>query len=182
MADNRIVSVLGSSDTILTLDEAKLFVRVKNERDDDILESMIPQAIALAEAYLSKDILAKQREYYIPFVNKEIYLPWSPINTTIPIQVEVDGTILTLDEGYSTFGYENPSIRIGTSVYGERSQASYDVKITYTTKGYGAELKQGVLAAVAYLYKASGRADLMQMSNVMTDYKTILAPYRLLYI
>ena len=187
MADNRVVSVLGSSDSIVTLEEAKLYVRVKNDRDDTIITSMIAQGIELAEAFLSRDILSRQREYFIPFVNKEIYLPFTPLLTTVPIQVEVDGVALVLDEGFSTFGYENPSIRIGTTSFrynrpNESNAVSYDVKISYTTKGYGSELKQGILAAVAYLYKASGRAELGQMSNVMTDYKTILAPNKRLYI
>ena len=137
MADNRVVSVLGSSDSIVTLEEAKLYVRVKNDRDDTIISNMIAQGIELAETHISRDILSRQREHYIPFVNKEVYLPFTPLLTTVPIQVEVDGTDLVLDEGFTTFGFENPAIRIGSTPYGESRVISYDVKITYTTKGFG---------------------------------------------
>lgn len=182
--DNRIVSVLTTTEPI-TVDEAKRYLRVTHTRDDSLITSMISQGRQLAETYLSKDILSRQRELYLPFVDREFDLPYAPIDTTVAITVTIDGTLQTVNEGYSTFGFENPSVRLGTTSYGRSGitrGAFYDVMVTYTTRGFGDEVKQGVLAATAFLYKAAGRADADSMANVATDYKSILAPFRKLYI
>lgn len=169
--DNRIVSVTGVER--VTLAEVKNYIRITNDLDDVLLESMIDQAHQMAEVYLSKDIIAKQRIAYIPYVDREVYLPFTPLDTTVPLVITVDGTQLTTDE-YSTFGYENPSLRF--------SEPLRDVEIAYTTKGLGEEVKQGLLACVAFLYRAGGRGDEALVMNVTTDWKVFLSPYRRLYI
>ena len=169
--DYRIVSVLGTDK--ITLAEAKNYIRITNTQDDTLIESMIGQAHNLAETYVSKDILAKSREVYIPYPCKEVFLPFAPIDTSVALVVTVEGSVLTAGD-YTSFGYENPAIRL--------QEGARDVKIEYTTKGLGDEVKQGLLAAVAFLYKAAGRGDLEKMKNVMSDYKALLAPYRRLYI
>ena len=172
MADYRVVSVLSALEPV-ALDEAKNYIRITNDQDDDLVTNMIVQARQMAEAYLSKDIVAKSREVYYPFVSQEVYLPFAPIDTSVDIEVTIDGTLQTSD-AYTLFGYENPSLRIPSG--------SRDVKIGYTTKGLGSEVKQGVLAATAFLYDAAGRRDLATIQNIMMDWKVLLAPYRRLYI
>ena len=170
--DYRIISVLSANEPI-TLAEAKNYIRITNTQDDTLITSMITQGRQMAEAYLSKDVLSKQREVYIPFADQEFYLPFSPIDQSVALEIEVDGVAITTDD-YTTFGYENPSIRL--------NRGSRDIKITYTTKGLGDEVKQGILAATAFLYKAAGRGNVMEFKNIYTDYKTFLSPYRRLYI
>ena len=169
--DNRVVSVLTANEPV-TLAEVKLYLRINHDKDDTIIESMITQGRQMAEAYLSKDILSKSRETYIPYVTQEFTLPYSPINTSVDITIEVEGEETT---DFTTFGHSNPSVRLGF-------KPAKDVKISYTTSGLGTEIKQGVLAAVAYCYKASGRANLEEQKNIFTDYKSLLAPYVTLYI
>ena len=173
--DYRVVSVLGEE--LISLAEAKSYIRITNTQDDLLVSNMISQAHSMAEAYLSKDVQSKQREVYIPFVDREFYLPFSPIDQSVALVVEVEGQTLA-DDDYSTFGYENPSIRL--------ERGSRDVKVTYTTKGLDAEVKQGLLAATAFLYKGGGRMDSEGTAPgtryVSTDYKSFLAPYRRLYI
>ena len=169
MADLRVVSVTGTNK--ITLAEAKNYIRITNTQDDTLINSMIDNAHNMARAYLSKDIKATSYEYFLPFVTQEIELPFAPIDTSVALTVTVEGETST----FTTFGYANPSVRLD-------NLAARDVKITYTTTGLGDEVKQGLLACVAYLYKAAGRGDIMEMKHIMTDYKSLLAPYRRLYI
>ena len=173
MYDYRIVSVLTATEPI-TLLEAKNYIRVTNDQDDTLIENMISEGRQLAETYLSKDILSRSREVFISYVDREIKLPYAPIDTDVDITVTVEDNLIAADQ-YSTFGYEDPAVRLS-------SVPARDVKITYTTKGLGTEVKQGVLAATAFLYKAAGRGEMDTMKNIMTDYKSLLAPYRKLYI
>ena len=169
MADLRVVSVTGTNK--ISLAEAKNYLRVTNTMDDTLISSMIVNAHNMARTYLSKDILATSYEYFIPYVSQEFLLPFAPIDTTVTITVEVEGEATT----FTTFGYDNPYIRLNDG-------SGRDIKVSYSTTGLGDEVKQGLLACVAYLYKAAGRGDIMEMKNVMSDYKSLLAPYRRLYI
>ena len=170
MADLRVVSVIGTDK--ISLAEAKNYLRVTNTRDDALITSMIPRAHEIARAYLSKDIKAKSYEYYIPYVTQEIDLPFAPIDTSVAVTVTVDGEAYT---DFTLFGHGDPSLRLGAI-------PARDVKISYTTAGMDTEADSGLLAAIAYLYKAAGRDNIMEMKNVMSDYKSLLAPYRKLYI
>ena len=170
MADLRAVSVIGTDK--ITLAEAKNYIRITNTQDDALVQSMITNAHNMVRTYLSKDIVSTSYEYFIPYVSTEVELPFAPINTSIDLIVEVEGQAYT---DFTTFGYANPSLRLGSNI-------AKDVKVSYTTSGLGDEVKQGLLACVAYLYKAAGRGELMEMKNIMSDYKTLLAPYRKLWI
>lgn len=164
--DSRVVSTLPITDGFpVSLDEAKNYLRIVNNQDDSLINGMIIQATRMAETYLNRDINAKARELYYPYLDRDIKLYNTPIDTSVTIVVEIDGVATT---GFQELGLDDPTIRLDSS-------PSEEVVIKYTTKGLGGEIKQGVLAAVALLYY--GRD-----SEMNTNYMEYLAPYKKLYI
>lgn len=161
-ADVRVVSELGTTEPT-TLAEAKNYLRIDNVADDALITSMITNARRRAEKYLNSDIISKEREVYYPVLNCEVNLYYSPISTIT--EVEVDGVVQTIDEGYETLGLDNPLVRI-------LSSGSEKVKISYTTAGRdNDEIKLGVLALIAENYY--GRTD-----KVNTNWKLWLSPFK----
>lgn len=164
--DTMVAAVLPIAEGFpVSVTEAKNYLRISNTQDDATLANMIIQATNMAETYLNRDINAKQREIFYPYLNRDIQLYSTPIDTTVPIVVEIDGVATT---GFQVLGFTDPIIRLD-SLPGE------DVVIKYTTLGMGVEVKQGILAAVALLYY--GRT-----SEMSTNYRDFLASYKKLYI
>ena len=71
MRQIKINSVTGSE--IITTSEVKDYVRIDTTADDTIISRMIVQARIWCENYISKDIKAKTRSYYIPETNSGIF-------------------------------------------------------------------------------------------------------------
>ena len=162
--DLKVVSTLGNPSSIVSLDQAKLYLSVTNTQEDVMITSMITNAILTAEKYLNRDILAKQREFYLVEVNEPINLYYSPIASVE--SVTEDGRTLTLGTEYDILGLEDPSIRF-------ENAPTQKVLISYTTKGIADEsIRQGVLALVSYLY------DRATYSENKNRWKMFLSPYK----
>ena len=167
--DVSILSTTGDPDDILTLAQAKNFIRVTvDTKDDELITSQIFAAIQIAENYLSRDILSKTREQYIRRVKEdriELYFP--PIASIQSVfvgeQEQIEG------EGYTLEGAENQQYIILNQDFAE------DVVIKYTTVGIANDnvIRQGVYSIVR---------DLYEDGTVSDKYKSILDSEKLLYI
>ncbi len=120
MRQIKINSVTGSE--IVTVDEFKSFARISNTTDDTLIGSIIVQARIWCENYISRDIVAKNRTYYIPETNGIFDLPFGPIASISSITI--DGTAYT---DYTIEGLDNETIDL--------DGPAEKVKITYVTSG-----------------------------------------------
>ena len=161
--DLQIINTIGTD--VVTLAEAKNYIRVTNTSEDTLITSMISNATRRIEAYINTDIVAKQRAMFLDRADEPFGLYYAPINTTIAPVVEVDGEVQTTG-AYEVIGLENPLIRL-ESTFAEK------IKVTYTTKGIADDgIKPAILCYVAYLYH--GRDAMMS-----TNWKLFAAPYKL---
>ena len=102
----RIDSLDGSE--IVTLQEAKDYARIDTSADDTLITSMIVSARQALETYLSRDIVAKTRSYFVPSTTDgNINLPFAPIDTIT--SVKFDGEDVT----YTAYGLGDKYIVIG---------------------------------------------------------------------
>lgn len=190
----RIIAVLDSTGAttgtprtgldVVTLDEAKNYLRVDTTTDDNLITDQINTAVEICENYLSRDILPKQREQYIQEdrSNGRFDLFYTPVASVD--SVSIAGETQTLNEGYEILGPINePVVSIenffaypGFSSFALDS-ASNEINITYTTAGLLNDpiVKNGVLAALAWIYE--GRTD-----TPKSNYRAYLAPRKKLYI
>lgn len=160
--DNQIISTIGITEPV-TLLEVKNYLRITNTRDDDYINSIIPNARIRAERYLNSDIVSKQRREYFACISEPINLRYSPI-TSVDLVV-IDGETMTVDTDYTVEGLDNPLFKL------EQSSAD-KVTITYTTAGIDASLvKPGVLALVAELYHS-------RTEKVTTNWRSFLSPFK----
>lgn len=167
----KINSTTGSE--IVTATDVKDFARIDTTDDDTIIGRMITQARIWCENYIGKDIVAKNRTYYTPFVDVRINLPFAPVASIST--VTVDGSTAT----YTARGLDNEIIELD-------SLPSKEVKITYVTAGLDDSLlKQAILQLTSTYYDNRADFSVMQGVNfveVPSNVKAILASYKNMFI
>ena len=169
MRQIKINSTTGSE--IVALSAVKSFARIDTSADDTIIQRMIVQARIWCENYISRDIVAKNRTYYVPKTSGVFDIPFGPISSIE--SVTIDGTAFT---GYSSVGLDNETIDLDG--YAEK------VKVTYITSGLSDDLlKQTILQLVATLYE--NRSDYVvgsEVNLVPTETKKVLASYKNMFV
>lgn len=167
----KINSTTGSE--IVTTSDLKDFARVDTDADDAIIGRMITQARIWCENYISKDIVAKNRTYYVPFTKTRINIPFAPIASISSVTVEDSAAT------YTSRGLDNEIIELD-------ELPAKEVKITYVTTGLDDSLlKQAVLQLAATYYDNRADFSVMQGVNfveVPTSVKDILSSYKNVFI
>ena len=103
MRQIKINSTTGSE--IVTASEFKDYARIDTTADDTLIDLIITQARIWCENYISRDIVAKNRTYYVPETNGIFDIPFGPISSIS--SVTIDGTAFT---GYTMEGLDNETI------------------------------------------------------------------------
>ena len=75
---------------LLTTQNVKDYVRIDTTADDTLIGEMISQARIWCENYISRDIVAKNRTYYLEKTNGVFDLPFGPVASIS--QLTINGT------------------------------------------------------------------------------------------
>ena len=158
----KVNSVTGSE--IVPTSEAKAFIRVDTSADDTIIGDMVTTARIACENYLGKDIVAKNRTLYIPFVNDRVNLPFAPVASISSITI--DGNSAT----HTVKGLDNEILELDET-------PAREVKITYITSGLtGGHLEHAIKQLVSSYY--DNRSDFITgsiVADIPTNVKALLA-------
>jgi len=169
MRQIKVNSLLGNE--IITLGDVKNYVRIDSDDDNAIITNMITQARIWCENYISRDIVPKNRTYYMDSTNGLFDLPFAPVATIVSVTVEGEAAT------YTEYGLDDLSIELNGG-------PSNNVKITYTTAGLNDGLiKQALLQMVSNYY--DNRADFeigKAVNEIPTNVKSILSGYKSMYI
>ena len=169
MRQIKVNSLLGNE--IITAADVKSYVIIDTNEDDALIANMITEARIWCENYISRDIVAKNRTYYLSDTSGLFDLPFAPIDTVTGVTIE--GEAATFTES----GLDDLSIELDGG-------PSSNVKVTYTTAGLNDGLiKQALLQMVSNLY--DNRADFVTgtiVSQIPTNVKSILSGYKTMFI
>lgn len=170
MRQIKINSTIGNE--IVTTAEAKDFIRVETSADDNLISIMITTARIYCENYISRDIVSKNRSYYLDYTDSGIFdLPFGPVSEISTITS--DGSALT----YDVRGLDNETIELDGG-------SAEKVIVVYITTGLSDNLlKQAILQTVATYY--DNRADFVkgESLNVLpTNAKSILNSYKNMFV
>ena len=165
-----INSTTGSE--IVTTSNAKDYMRVDTTADDTLIGQMVTEARIIIENYLTKDIVAKTRSFYLAGVDDRFVLPFSPIASIQSITI--DGTAT---KSYSTYGLDDTIVEL-------EDLPSEDVIVNYTTSGMSDSLLYAEnLQLISTLY--DNRADFVvgaTINEIPTSVKSILSSYKTMFI
>lgn len=158
---------------ILTAQNVKDYVRVDTSADDNLITSMITQARIWCENYISRDIVAKNRTYYLDTTNGLFDLPFGPVASIS--EITLNGTITT---DFEILGLDNETIELDGG-------SAERVKITYITLGINDSLvKQAMLQLISTYY--DNRADFTTEQNdvgeIPTSTRNILNSYKVMFL
>ncbi len=120
MRQIKINSTTGSE--IVSTSEFKDYARISGTTDDSLIAIILKQARIWCENYISRDIVAKNRTYFIDETNGIFDLPFGPIASISSVTIE---GVTTTD--YSFIGLDNETIDLDGS--------AEEVKVTYITNG-----------------------------------------------
>ncbi len=165
MRQIKINSTTGSE--LLTTQNVKDYVRIDTTADDSIISAMITQARIWCENFISRDIVAKNRTYYLDETNGLFSLPFGPIASISSITIK--GTATT---DYEVLGLDNETIELDGG-------PAQQVKVTYVTTGQNDSLiKQAMLQLISTYY--DNRSDFTSgtISEIPTSTTTILLTYK----
>jgi hypothetical protein len=174
MRQIKINSTTGSE--LLTTQNVKDYVRIDTTADDNLITAMISQARIWCENYITRDIVAKNRTYYLDSTNGIFDLPFGPISSIS--EITIDGTATT---SYEILGLDNETIELDQGP-AER------VKITYVTQGLNdALVKQAMLQLISTYYDnradfIEGTSGIANNSEIPTSTKQILTSYKTMFI
>lgn len=157
---------------IISIQDVKDFARIDTSADDTLITLMIETARVWCENYISRDIVPKNRTYYLDATQTGLIdLPFSPVASIESI------TINDVAATYTILGLNNESIELDGG-------AAEKVKITYITEGINnAMMKQAMLQTISTYY--DNRADFVQGANVHlipTNAKQILSSYKSMFV
>jgi len=180
MRQIEIVSTTGSE--LITTSDVKDYVRIDTTADDTLIDRMIIQARIWCENYISRDIVAKARKYYLDKAEGFIQIPFAPVATITSVTVQGSSA------EYQEKGLNKEQIILTSGVNqvlsGSNTSFAMEVLITYTTAGLSDDLiKQALLQMVSTYY--DNRADFVQGNNlneIPTNVKSILASYKTMFV
>ena len=156
---------------IITTSDVKDYVRIDTSADDTLIGRMITQARIFCENYISRDIVAKNRTYYLSETEAIIDIPFGPIASISTVTAEGN------DADHTVKGLDNERIELDGG-------SAKDVKITYVTAGLSDDLiKNAMLQFVSTLY--DNRADFKTgtiVQDVPTETRALLNSYKTMFI
>lgn len=138
MRQIKINDVIGTP--IISRTQAKDYIRIDTTADDTLIDLMIEAAHTAAENYMSRDIIAKERTYYLDYSNTGfIDIPFGPVASVDAV------TVKGISVSFSVYGLGDPMVEI--------SPLGSDIKIDFTTEGMSdGLLKQALLMMVSTYY------------------------------
>jgi hypothetical protein len=169
MRQIKINSTTGSE--IVTTNQVKNYARIDTASDDDLIAKQITQARIWCENYISRDIVAKNRTYYLDETSGIVDIPFGPVASISSITVE--GVAYT---DYTVEGLDNETI--------DMDGPAKKVKITYVTAGLDdALLEQAILQLATTYY--DNRSDFKTgtiVTEIPTETKSILNSYKAMFV
>lgn len=171
MPSEKIVSTTGTE--IVSVADAKAYMRVDTSDDDTLIGTMIEQARIWCENYIGKDIVAKSRQYYLEEVNNRFSIPFSPLNSISSVTIEGSSA------DYDTYGLYDEIIELD-------QLPAQDIKVSYSTLGMdNGLLQQAILQLVSTYY--DNRADFIVLQGVSfvkvpTEVTQILNSFKNMFI
>ena len=163
----------------VTVEEAKTWGLIDTSAEDTLIGEMITTVRQTLETYISRDIVSRDREYYIEYVDgATIELPFAPIDSVTSITHGNDDTALTVNSDYYVRGVSDKRIEL-------TSYPKYYVKIKYVTLGLSDQsVKDAIRATFEYLYDSRGLVsqDNFKGFAIPETAKKILVGYKTMFI
>ena len=159
----------------ITLAEAKAFLRVDSDAENNLINHLIKTSRQIAEEYLGKSLITQtlqlQFDYYTPPVVNLLRGPVQEVVAVIIVSQDFSESTLSASAYHLSAG--NRQIVFDVAPMGQIVQVQY-------VAGYGdaedvpAPVKQGLLEHIASMYENRGQNELpVNVRSVYAPYRTV---------
>jgi uncharacterized phiE125 gp8 family phage protein len=179
MSDSRnrlLVRVVAPATEPLTLDEAKLYLRVTDDAQDTLINDLIVTARMMAEQWLKRSLITQSWKLaYDDYVAECVQLPMGPVDSIGSVTI-VNRDLTTQSISSSTY-YLNA---VRDTIVFQSALVGFRIEIVYSA-GFGnassvpRPVKQGMLAHIASMFDYRGEAD---ASVLPAQSLALYVPYR----
>jgi hypothetical protein len=169
-----ITTTVAPTAEVVTLAEAKNYLRVDYSEDDDLIEALINTAQTRLEQYAGVAMTPRTLKV-VAFVNDFIELPYTPTNTISKVEYWDSTNWIEMEiGGYQVIGDTTKKVYM-TSIYNN------EFRFTYTC-GYATTpqtMKTSLLKMVSdlYEYRESSVEASKPSANLMTAYE-LMKPFK----
>jgi len=169
---------VANADWAVTLADAKSFIRVSGNYDDNYIALLLAGVSEQVEAYIGLDTYVRTRESYYPRASREILLPYGIHGSVLTVVSEAqDGTTTTLTVGVDYYVH-------GMTFKSVEFQAATDAQIFVTYEsGFAAgacpeAIRAAILQEMSFQYK--NRSDVNTPSRLSVNNLSIEARHLLM--
>lgn len=184
MSFMRIVQAVPPTDLPVSVEEAKLFLRVDHDDEDDLIESFIGSARDAVEAYLLRAVMDQEWKVWVRRLPESMMLPRPPVVSVEGVVIhggEVSLEDFEIDPVGNRLIVKNPVWK------GRIAEISYKAGDSENVPEY---VKTAVQMMVAYMYEnRMGEPTPVRYSAQVDDgtglpsgVKAILRPHRVLWL
>jgi len=172
MRQVKINSITGSE--IVTSTDLKLYARIETSADDTIIARQITQSRIWCENYISRDIVAKNRSYYLDATEGIFSIPFGPVSSIVSIHA--NGVAVT----HTNIGLDKETIELDGG-------PAIKVTVVYITEGLNDSLLQQAILQLAATYYEN-RSDFISGDEnnasdlIPTDVRDILNSYKTMFL
>ena len=169
MRQVKINSTIGSE--IVSSADLKLYARIDTSADDALIARMITQARIWCENYISRDIVSKNRSYFLDATNGLFSIPFGPVSSITSIVAN----LITVT--FTNIGLDNETIELDGG-------PAVNVTVVYITSGLNDSLLQQAILQLASTYYEN-RSDFVTgtiTSDIPTDTRDILNSYKAMFL
>lgn len=157
----------------VTLEEAKLHLKVDTDADDALITQVISSATEYAEAFQKKAYVTRSISVFlddVPVTGQEIILPLIPLveptaedaSSELAITIKQSDVDVVVDPSQYDVDYQDGKVKINSSwapVYDAAKLPHYNAVVIDVVVGYGAaadvpaKVKQAILLIIGHLYE-----------------------------
>ncbi len=200
--NSKYILETGNDTLVVSLAEMKLYLKVDNTADDNLITSLIHAATSLVEKYISRELLNKTFTMYLDlfpfckqygntvesnFNNYTIQVKRSKLQSITSIKYYDNDVLTTLDSALYSFSEDNDYSRIylidDSTLWPSTDDRKQAVEIEFVA-GYGEttddvpeDLKTAIKMLVAYIYE--NRGDCVTTSISSSSANVLLDLYRI---
>ena len=162
----RLVRHQAPSTEVLSLAEAKLYLRVDASNDDALISSIIVSAREAAEQYVRNSLVEQQwKLIYDSATPARVILPMQPVNSIVSVEtVTSDGTRTLVDSNLYCLREASGELQFSTSLVAHKIEVIYSAGST-DIADIPEAVKQGIYVHISALYDGRSGVGIPDVSQ-----------------
>lgn len=184
MLVQKVVPIQEDIEAIFSTSDAKSFMRIIGDEDNDIVYSMINSAFTEADDRTNRNLVTATFELYLPSFRNEITLPKNPIQEIVSVEyMDMDNNYVVLESTnyyiYEKDGVDHLVFTSFTATPAHKKAVRITFKSGYKTAEFPEDLKSWIRVKVSTLYEYREEFVVGTIVSKTTHVDSVLSRYKI---